>query len=154
MSAAPAYSRYPKRAPEQAPRARISVVPGSGKRTQTSTLPSNVVFLAKAIAMVLLFVAVVAFARIGLMAAAISTSIESSQLSAQIEEVRSSSAALEVSQSVLSNPTRVREEAAELGMVEATDVSFIAMPQDVVVTDESGTLSLSQSVATAAIVGV
>ena len=54
MGAAPAYSYYPERAPERAPRERISVVPGRGTRTQTPTLPSSVVFLAKVAAVVLL----------------------------------------------------------------------------------------------------
>ena len=66
MGAAPAYSYYPERAPERSPGERISVVPGRGTRTQTPTLPSNVVFLAKAAAVVLLVVSLVGFARIGL----------------------------------------------------------------------------------------
>ena len=76
MGAAPAYSYYPERAPERSPRERISVVPGRGTRTQTPTLPSNVVFLAKAAAVVLLVVSLVGFARIGLMSATISTTMQ------------------------------------------------------------------------------
>ena len=101
MGAAPAYSYYPERAPERSPRERISVVPGRGARTQTPTLPSNVVFLAKAAAVVLLVVSLVGFARIGLMSATISTTMQSSQLTSQISDARSSGAALEVSQSTL-----------------------------------------------------
>ena len=83
MGAAPAYSYYPERAPERSPRERISVVPGRGARTQTPTLPSNVVFLAKAAAVVLLVVSLVGFARIGLMSATISTTMQSSQLTSR-----------------------------------------------------------------------
>ena len=90
MGAAPAYSYYPERAPERSPRERISVVPGRGTRTQTPTLPSNVVFLAKAAAVVLLVVSLVGFARIGLMSATISTTMQSSQLTSQISDARSS----------------------------------------------------------------
>ncbi|MFQ9179144.1 MAG: cell division protein FtsL [Eggerthella lenta] len=116
MGAAPAYSYYPERAPERSPRERISVVPGRGTRTQTPTLPSNVVFLAKAAAVVLLVVSLVGFARIGLMSATISTTMQSSQLTSQISDARSSGAALEVSQSTLSNPTKVKQQAGKLGM--------------------------------------
>ena len=103
MGAAPAYSYYPERAPERSPRERISVVPGRGTRTQTPTLPSNVVFLAKAAAVVLLVVSLVGFARIGLMSATISTTMQSSQLTSQISDARSSGAALEVSPSTLAS---------------------------------------------------
>ena len=149
MGAAPAYSYYPERAPERSPRERISVVPGRGTRTQTPTLPSNVVFLAKAAAVVLL-VALVGFARIGLMSATISTTMQSSQLTSQISDARSSGAALEVSQSTLSNPTKVKQQAGKLGMAAPETTGVITLDKDVVATDESGALSLSKSVAIAA----
>lgn len=149
MGAAPAYSYYPERAPERSPRERISVVPGRGTRTQTPTLPSNVVFLAKA-AVVLLVVSLVGFARIGLMSATISTTMQSSQLTSQISDARSSGAALEVSQSTLSNPTKVKQQAGKLGMAAPETTGVITLDKDVVATDESGALSLSKSVAIAA----
>ena len=150
MGAAPAYSYYPERAPERSPRERISVVPGRGTRTQTPTLPSNVVFLAKAAAVVLLVVSLVGFARIGLMSATISTTMQSSQLTSQISDARSSGAALEASQSTLSNPTKVKQQAGKLGMAAPETTGVITLDKDVVATDESGALSLSKSVAIAA----
>lgn len=150
MGAAPAYSYYPERAPERSPRERISVVPGRGTRTQTPTLPSNVVFLAKAAAVVLLVVSLVGFARIGLMSATISTTMQSSQLTSQISDARSSGAALEVSQSTLSNPTKVKQQAGKLGMAAPEATGVIELGKDVVATDESGALSLSKSIAIAA----
>ena len=150
MGAAPAYSYYPERAPERSPRERISVGPGRGTRTQTPTLPSNVVFLAKAAAVVLLVVSLVVFARIGLMSATISTTMQSSQLTSQISDARSSGAALEVSQSTLSNPTKVKQQAGKLGMAAPETTGVITLDKDVVATDESGALSLSKSVAIAA----
>ena len=150
MGAAPAYSYYPERAPERSPRERISVVPGRGTRTQTPTLPSNVVFWAKAAAVVLLVVSLVGFARIGLMSATISTTMQSSQLTSQISDARSSGAALEVSQSTLSNPTKVKQQANKLGMAAPETTGVIDLGKDVVATDESGALSLSKSVAIAA----
>lgn len=150
MSAAPAYSYYPERAPEHERRARISVVPGRGTRTQPASLPSNVVFLAKAVAVVLVVVALVAFVRIGLMSATVSTTMSSTQLSSQISDARSSGAALEVSQSALSNPTKVKQQAGKLGMAAPEATGVIELGKDVVATDESGSLSLSKSIAIAA----
>ena len=138
MGAAPAYSYYPERAPERAPRERISVVPGRGTRTETPTLPSSVVFLAKVAAVVLL------------MSATISTTMQSSELPSQISDARSSGAALEVSQSTLSNPTKVKQQANKLGMAAPETTGVIDLGKDVVATDESGALSLSKSVAIAA----
>ena len=149
MGAAPAYSYYPERAPERAPRERISVVPGRGTRTQTPTLPSSVVFLAKVAAVVLLVVSIVGFVRIGLMSATISTTMQSSELTSQISDARSSGAALEVSQSTLSNP-KVKQQANKLGMAAPETTGVIDLGKDVVATDESGALSLSKSVAIAA----
>ena len=153
MSAAPAYSYYPERAPEREPRTRISVVPGRGARTQTPSLPSSAVFLAKAVAAVLVVVALVAFVRVGLAAATVSTSVQSQHLSSQINEARSNGAALEVSQSLLSNPTRLKQEAKGLGMAAPAEIGVIELDQDVVATDDSGALSLSKSMAIAAGVG-
>ncbi|MFR4804411.1 MAG: hypothetical protein ACLT98_14490, partial [Eggerthellaceae bacterium] len=110
----------------------------------TPTLPSNVVFLAKAAAVVLLVVSLVGFARIGLMSATISTTMQSSQLTSQISDARSSGAALEVSQSTLSNPTKVKQQAGKLGMAAPETTGVITLDKDVVATDESGALSLSK----------
>lgn len=150
MGAAPAYSYYPERVSERSPRERISVVAGRGVRMQAPALPSSVVFLAKAAAVVLLVVSLVGFARIGLMSATISTTMQSSQLTNQISDARSSGAALEVSQSTLSNPTKVKQRAGKLGMAAPETTGVIALDKDVVATDESGALSLSKSVAIAA----
>mgnify|MGYP007042234648 CR=1 FL=1 len=107
-------------------------------------------FLAKAAAVVLLVVSLVGFARIGLMSATISTTMQSSQLTSQISDARSSGAALEVSQSTLSNPTKVKQQAGKAGHGRPRDHGVITLDKDVVATDESGALSLSKSVARAA----
>lgn len=153
MGAAPAYSYYPERAPERAPRERISVVPGRGARTQSPTLPSNVIFLAKIAAVVLIVVSLVGFVRIGLASAAVTTSMEAKELKSDISTARSDGAALEVSQSSLTNPTHVKQEAKALKMSAPETVGVIELAKDVVVTEADGTLSLSKSVAVAAGIG-
>lgn len=157
MSAAPAYSFYPERAvervPERAPRERIRVVPGRGPQTQSPALPSGVVTLAKVVAVALIIVALAAFARITLASAAVSTSVEAQQLSAQISEARSSGAQLEVSESLMTSPTRLKAEAKGIGMVAPTSIETITLDTDVVTCDTAGNLSLSKSVAVAAGIG-
>ncbi|OUO90065.1 cell division protein FtsL [Gordonibacter sp. An230] len=149
MSAQPAYSQYPERSFERAPRERISVVPGRGSRTQAPTLSPGVVFLAKLAAVVFVAVALVAFARIGLTSATLSATMQANDLSQQIDDARSRGAELEVSQSALSNPTKVKQHAGKLGMAAPGSAGVIDLEKDVVATDEAGALSLSQSVANA-----
>lgn len=150
MGAAPAFSYYPERAPERAPRTRISVVPGQGPRTQSPTLPSSVVFLAKAVAVVLVVVSLVAFARIALSSATVATSVQAQELSSQIDQARSNGSSLEVSQSLLTNPTYLKQQAAGRGMAAPETIATIELGTDVVAYDGAGNLSLSKSVALAA----
>jgi cell division protein FtsL len=89
---------------------------------------------------------VIGFGRITLDSTTSALAMEASDVSAQIELVRDGSNSLEVEQSTLSNPTRIKEEASKLGMVTPESTTFIDISGDVVVTDEAGRLSLSGSV--------
>ena len=143
--AAPAFSyNYPERAPERPERPRVRVVPGQGTRTSTQTIPSTVVFMAKTLAVVLVVAALLCFARIAIGSATVATSVQSQQLESQISDARASGNNLEVQQSSLSNPTRVKAVAAP------ESVGIIDLGTDVVATDEAGNLSLSKSVQIAA----
>ena len=147
--AAPAFSyNYPERVPERPERPRVRVVPGQG--TGTQTIPSTVVFLAKTVAVVLVVAALLSFARIAVASASVATSMQSQQLSNQIDEARSSGSNLEVLQSSLSNPTSVKTKATGLKMVAPETVGVIDLGTDVVATDDAGNLSLSKSVQIAA----
>ena len=124
MSAQPAYSLYPERAVERAPRTRISVVPG--QRTRSAAPASTVTpgLVLKAAIIVMAVLALVGIASLTLSAAT-------------------------VTQSLLSNSTRVRMQAEKLGMAAPAEVGTINMPEDVVSTNDDGSLSLSRSVETA-----
>ena len=89
-SAQPAYRMfaYPEYAPERARRANVRVLPGRAPRTSETAAPS-IATIARAIAVVLVFAAVLAFARIALTSATVSTLIESDTLSSEISEARS-----------------------------------------------------------------
>ncbi len=154
MSAQPAYSLYPQRAPERAPRTRISVVPG--QRTRTASAPASTItpaLVLKVAVVAFLVLTCVAFARLGLAAATVTTSMQSQELSSQIDDARATGSSLEVTQSLLSNSTRVRQQAEKLGMAAPAEVGTITMLEDVVSTNDDGSLSLSRSVETAANAG-
>lgn len=146
MSAQPAYSLYPERAVERAPRTRISVVPG--QRTRSAAPASTVTpgLVLKAAIIVMAVLALVGIASLTLSAATVTTSMQSQALSGQIDDARAEGSSLEVTQSLLSNSTRVRMQAEKLGMAAPAEVGTINMPEDVVSTNDDGSLSLSRSV--------
>ena len=136
---------YPEYAPERTRRAKVRVLPGRAPRTSESATPS-IIILARAIAVVLLFAAVLCFARIALTSATVSTLIESDTLSAEISEARSFGTSLEMQQSVLTSTQALDSAVKRLGMVPVWEVQTIALGADVVAVDEQGTLSLSDTV--------
>lgn len=150
MGAAPAYA-YPRpervREPE---RARIRVFPGSAPRTTVQTASAAFFLVAKAVAVVLVLVTVVGFARIALNSATVTTSLATQEISSELSEARSYAATLEVQQSTLSNPSRIKEAATDLGMAAPLETATIVLPADVVVTDDAGNLSLTESIRQAA----
>ncbi len=149
MGASPAYARTAERAPERhSSRPRISVVPGG--KTQVETLSPAIIMLARAVAVVLVALALVAFARIALTAAAVNVEVESKSYDSLIDTARSEGSSLEVAQSTLSNPSRIKSEASALGMSAPESSSKIVLPEDIVATDAAGNISLSQSLAAAA----
>ena len=149
MSAVPAYTRAAERVPERYPeRPRISVVPGG--KPHVETLSPAIVTLARVVAAALVVLALVAFARIALTAAAVNVEIESKSYDSLIDTARSEGSSLEVAQSSLSNPSRIKSEATALGMAAPESASKIVLTEDIVATDGSGNLSLSQSLAAAA----
>lgn len=139
--------RFDERELRRERRPEIGVIPGQSHQAQAEPLPSSLVFLAKVAAVVLAVVAVLACGRIALSSAAVTTALETRELSSQIETARSEGNALEVVQSSLSNPTRVKDAATLLGMSAPAYVANIDLSGDVVVTDAQGNLSLSGSAA-------
>ncbi len=144
MSAQPAYAMYPERVQERPTRERISVVPGG----RTSSAPQTVTpgLVLKVVISAMLVFAAIAVANLYISAATVKTSMQAQAISSQIDEARSEGTSLEVTESLLSNPTRVRQQAEALGMSAPVESETITMPADVVVTDEAGSLSLSRSV--------
>lgn len=137
-SAAPAYR------PEVEP--DFEVIPGRRTQPEVVELPASVMTVARVVVIVALIVAAIACVRVGLSAMSISTAIETSELSDQIELARTTGNDLEVMQSQLSNSTHIKLEATSLGMAAAEETSVITLSSDVVATDDQGNLSLSGSI--------
>jgi hypothetical protein len=92
-----------------------------------------------------LFVAI-GVCRVTLTSASVATALEVDQLATSIDSARVSGKALEVEQSTLANPTRIKSEAAALGMVAGQYTSVIDISGDVVALDAAGNLSISESI--------
>lgn len=130
----------------------ISVVPGRGTRPEPAGLPAGALALAKIAAAVLVALALVAVARVAITSAAAACALETKAIEQDIDEARAQGNDLEVSQSVLSNPARIKNKAESLGMAAPTAeyTDHIVLPEDVVSVDDEGRLSLSESAAAVA----
>ncbi|MDD7369579.1 MAG: cell division protein FtsL [Berryella intestinalis] len=131
-------------APQRASRPDVRVV--AGTRTDAGSLPPSIFLAAKVIAVAMVVFALVAMVRIGLQSAAVSSAVEGQELSSQIKEARSYGNDLEITQTSLTNNSTLRAIAAGMGMEAPEYTSSIVLEKDVVATDGSGNLSLSQSV--------
>lgn len=152
MPAAPAYDLsyfQPAAAPASLPRIaqpNVRFQPNPDARTGTSPLLVG----ARIVAAVLVLMAVLCVGRLALTSATVATAIENQDISNAIDAARTEGSALEIEQSKLSTPTRIKDTAADMGMTAPSRVMMIDLSGDVVVTDQAGNLSLSGSVAAAA----
>ena len=162
-AAATAASRYPaaRNAPPTVAQAlpvyaegpSISVVPGAGRRASVEEgLSAAVLSLAKICAVACIVIAVIAVGRVAITSATAACALETKAIEHDIETARTEGSDLEVAQSVLSKPSRIKAQAASLGMAAPTAEysDQITLPDDVVSVDAEGNLSLSDSVAAAA----
>ena len=125
------------------------MVPGAGRRAQSEGISAAALSLAKACAVICIVIALIAMARVAITSAAASCALETRSLQTSIETARAEGNELEVSQSVLANPSRIKAQATALGMAApAPEYSEqITLSPDIVATDGAGSLSLSESVA-------
>ena len=154
MSAYPAYN-FDSAASEQQTfdRYGIEVIPGGMAHTtqeKTRSLPSLVGLAARVLLAFVTVLALVGVIRVTLSSATIAVAMETNELDTAIEDAREAGNLLEVEQSTLSNPTRIKKEAAELGMATPKETTIITLDKDVVVKDSNGELSLSESLAACA----
>lgn len=149
MSAYPAYNYdSTARKLDQDPRRPFEVIPGGRKDSQTESASSTVMLFAKIVIAVIIVFAMIGVVRITLSSATVALALETNQIDKAIDQVRDVSSSLEVDQSKLSNPTRIKSEADRLEMITPASTTFIDISDDVVKTDSTGALSLSASVRT------
>lgn len=122
-----------------------------GQRTRSAAPASTVTpgLVLKAAIIVMAVLALVGIASLTLSAATVTTSMQPRRFPARSTMPALQGSSLEVTQSLLSNSTRVRMQAEKLGMAAPAEVGTINMPEDVVSTNDDGSLSLSRSVETA-----
>ena len=128
----------------------ISVVPGAGRRASVEEgLSAAALSLAKICAVVCIVIAVIAVGRVAITSATAACALETKAIEHDIETARAEGNDLEVAQSVLSNPSRIKHKAESLGMAAPTAeyTDHIVLPDDVVGVDANGKLSLSESAA-------
>lgn len=149
MSAYPAYSfgSAARKLDERpaVPSSPIEVIPGAGRLVQRRAT-SPILFLARVLIVGIVIFALIGVVRITLSSAAVACALETRELDRSISAARDAGSDLEVAQSTLSNPTRIKAEATELGMATPNDLTFFDMSGDVVVCDKAGNLLLSESV--------
>lgn len=151
MSAVPAYSYDDSLLEQQRyDRPDISVVAGSGRAAHSSSLSPSIITFAKIAVVLMVIAAVVSFVSITFNASTISAAVEADAFADKIEVARAEAASLEVSQSSLANPARIKREAKFIGMAAPGETGRIELEPDIVVTDANGNLSLSMSVAAVA----
>ncbi len=153
MGAAAAYQRYAESDYEYSASPSIAVVPGGHPRGAGAQEASALLQAARLCAVVLVVLAVLGIARVAIESTTVVAGLESHRLSAQIEVARSEGSSLEVSQSALSNPSRIRVAAKAMGMDVAEATTFVDLSGDVVVQDSAGNLSLAGSIAAAGSAG-
>ena len=115
---------------------------GSSEQATTPLL----VTVARMVAIVLVVITALSFARIALTNATVVTMIESDAIASQIADARSTGVSLEMEQTVLTNSSAIKVAAKRLGMVAPYEVGSIILPPDVVATTADGALSLSGTV--------
>ena len=146
MSAVPAYRSYAVPEPSWHERPRFDVTPGREVRSRERAHTSGPVTVAVGIAVAIVLVALLAVARIAITSLTVTEASEAQAVSTEIEGARSAAAELEVVASTLSNTANIRADAQELGMAQPQDEYVITLEEDIVASDENGSLVLSESI--------
>lgn len=138
-SAAPARRRSP----------RVSTTAGDRTQQAPSFLPSSAAFLAGAIAVAMVVIALVCFARIYISSATVTSSMAVQEVESAISQARSEGSTLEMQSSALTSVAYVTERSKAIGMVDPAYEVPITLSPDVVVVNGDGSLSLTESIRTA-----
>ncbi len=160
MAAMPAY-RYdyaqqtqPSRRGYEAPETpQVRVVPG--RKTSTNPgLTERQISVAKLVVIGLVVFLIVGFIRVSIASAAYTTASQVSQLRSDISAARTTGESLVIEESKIIGDANTKSIAMEkFGLVEPGVSTTLVLPVDIVAQNSDGNLSLSQSIANAAIQG-
>lgn len=134
---------------KQAPTRRVDVLPGGNKAQALSPSHAFALKAAKATLVVIIAFAGIGFGRISLASATVTEAMQARDIKNNMEDMRSSISDMQVEQSALSNPARIKSEAEALGMASPTTTNVLDLSGDVVMTGQNGELSLTESLAAA-----
>lgn len=147
-SAAPkwSFSSVSEAASKKQPTRRVDVVPGGNKAQAASPSYAFAMKAAKVALVVIVAFAGIGFGRISLASATVTEAMQARDIKNSMEDMRSSISDMQVEQSALSNPARIKSEAESLGMVSPATTNVLDLSGDVVVTGSNGELSLTESI--------
>lgn len=111
----------------------------------SSALSPMFLSLAKVAAVVVCVIAILAFVRVGITSATVSTGLASQNISNKIDAELVNKNALEVQDSALGNTAHIRQAAAEYSLVAPASVETIVLDQDILAYDENKNVSLVES---------
>lgn len=126
----------PKVAPKKTnvSKPNLNVLRGEAKQKnifQTTALSPMLVTLTKVAAAVIVVIAIMAFVRVAMTSATVSTGLATQQISAQIDNELISKNGLEVQDSALSNSSRLRQAASQFNLVAPASVETINLEKDI-----------------------
>lgn len=134
---------------KQAPKRRVDVVPGGGKAQALSSSHAFALKAAKVAVACAIAFSGIGVGRIALANATVVEAMQARDIKNNMEDMRSSISDMQVEQSALSNPARIKSEAEALGMASPVTSNVLDLSGDVVATGENGELSLTESLVAA-----
>lgn len=151
--AARTYSYYDSAAPKRAPRGNtrpdVRVQPGTrSENPALKGLPPQVITLFKAVIAIVVAAALVCGVRVMFSAATVDALATNQQLESQLEDAQETGTELEIQRSILTSSERIKKKAKALGMVSASDVTYLTVDISTgYLTNEDGSISLSKTLA-------
>ena len=151
--AARTYSYYDSAAPKRAPRGNtrpdVRVQPGTrSENPALKGLSPQVITLFKAVIAIVVAAALVCGVRVMFSAATVDALATNQQLESQLEDAQETGTELEIQRSILTSSERIKKKAKALGMVSASDVTYLTVDISTgYLTNEDGSISLSKTLA-------
>lgn len=126
--------------------ANVDVMPGGNAKVVRTPAQAFALHIAKITLAIVVVIAGVGFCRISLASATVNSALQARQINKNMEEMRSSINDMQVEQSSLSNPVRIKNEAESLGMSSPSTIHVLDLSGDLVQKEKNGDLSLTGTI--------